>query len=223
MKKLQFSCIAMCLVVALAGCGGSKETQTANSDKGPGTDKNDSSPKTVTPDFGDAISPVQQQQEKPKISLPATTSPSDVVKRFLTALKNAKKDEIGALLTDTAWVKIGENQLIVGNSGIPSAEFTIGKSKFNIAGNKDVCHVDSELLEKLDNGETEKYLATWVLRQQSDGWRIAGMASPLETGGKPVFLNFEKPELIVKIINGEADLSNGVPQTAAGGKNATKR
>ena len=38
------------------------------------------------------------------------------------------------------------------------------------------------------------YEIVWALRQQTDGWRIAGMATQVTPAEAPIFLNFEDPD-----------------------------
>ena len=49
-------------------------------------------------------------------------------------------------------------------------------------------------------GPTESPLeVVWVLRRQSDGWRIAGMAAQIDPGEPPVFMNFEEPNDVLRL------------------------
>ena len=38
----------------------------------------------------------------------------------------------------------------------------------------------------------------WVMRKQQNGWRVAGMATPVEEGQLPLLFNFEDPENMLK-------------------------
>lgn len=44
----------------------------------------------------------------------------------------------------------------------------------------------------------EAVQVTWILRRQSDGWRIAGMATAT-TGEEPLLINFEDPSDLRRI------------------------
>ena len=58
-------------------------------------------------------------------------------------------------------------------------------------GNPDAAYVSCLWSEKFENGEAESYEVVWVLRRESAGWRVAGMATQLADSEEPVFLDFE--------------------------------
>jgi hypothetical protein len=55
----------------------------------------------------------------------------------------------------------------------------------------DAAYVSCLWSEKFENEETESYEVVWVLRRETAGWRVAGMATQLADSEEPVFLDFE--------------------------------
>ena len=121
------------------------------------------------------------------------TKPEFVVKAFLDALSRGDKDHTAQLLTDKARAETKSKGLVVSPESVPHASYKVADAEI-LADNPNGAHVCSVWTEKFEDGSQEEYEIVWVLRKQKDGWRIAGMATELAPGQKPLYLNFEDPE-----------------------------
>jgi len=159
------------------------------------------------PDFSNN-EPSGEPRVAPQVTLQATasqfespasvTSPTDVISSFLTALRDGDEQTTAALLTSLARAETSRRNLTVRPPGAPSAEFKIGNVEY-IGPQQDGAHVTSTWTEDDDAGNRIAYEVVWVMRHQTEGWRIAGLAANLTAGEPPVFLNFENPdEMIAK-------------------------
>ena len=55
-------------------------------------------------------------------------------------------------------------------------------------------HVASDWSDVGPDGHMHTDRIVWILRKETEGWRIAGMASKVFPDRPPVILNFEDPE-----------------------------
>lgn len=173
----------------LVGCG-SKESTPAASIDATGT--------------GESASPT-----------PATTAnvepPEAVVTAFLESLRNGNDAVAGALLTDKARVETQKHGLKVQPPGTPDMTYQIGQTELMEPNG---AHVGSVWTNKLEDGTPESFEVIWVLRRESQGWRIAGMATPaMGPDSEPLFFNFEDPaDLLQTWENAEGTLADTEPQ-----------
>ena len=124
----------------------------------------------------------------------AKTEPPDaVVTAFLESLRKGNDVLAASLLTDRARQETAKKGLKVQPPGTPDMTYQIGQTEY-VSEAKDGAHVGSVWSEKGPTGETESFEVIWVLRLEAQGWRIAGMATPVGEDNQPLFLNFEDPE-----------------------------
>jgi hypothetical protein len=116
-----------------------------------------------------------------------------VVAAFLAALRNGDEATATQLLTNKARAETARHDLVVQPPGAPSASYQVGQVDY-VTKDKDGAHVQSAWTEADDDGVTHTYEIIWVLRRQSDGWRVAGMVPSLDEGEACLYLNFEDPE-----------------------------
>src|SRR5262249_62416966 len=84
--------------------------------------------------------------------------------------------------------------MVVSPSGRPTATFKVGKVEY-VTPNKDGAHVWCSWTDAVDDqGHTRTDEIIWVLRHESEGWRIAGMVTKVYPDQPPLVLNFEDPE-----------------------------
>ena len=143
----------------------------------------------------------------PQITLQATpsqlespasvTAPTEVVNQFLTALRDGDDTTTANLLTNVARSETSRRNLTVRPPGAPSAQFNIGKVEY-IGPQQNGAHVTSTWTEDDEQGNRITYEVVWVMRLQTEGWRIAGLAANLTAGAAPVFLNFENPDDMIE-------------------------
>ncbi len=88
--------------------------------------------------------------------------------------------------------------------GAPNATYSVGRVQ-HPDDQKDAAYVSCTWSEK--NGtEAVSYEVVWILRQETSGWRIAGMATQLAEAEEPVFLNFEDlSQLALELENAERE------------------
>lgn len=146
---------------------------------------------------------------------PKLDAPESVVSAFLESLRAGNDTMAAALLTDVARQETQKKGLKVQPPGTPDMTYQIGQTEY-VTEAKDGAHVGSVWSEKLDTGETASFEVIWVLRREPQGWRIAGMATPVGDDSQPLFLNFEDPDdLLQKWQESETEMVENAP--AAGG------
>ena len=172
------------LVAALMiGCNsGSDTTETASNAKGKNNAKDQ---------------PKKKEKE---------ASPRETVEAFLGALRSGDEEVAANLLTDRAREETDKINLAVKPPGTPNAAYKVSSVDYP-EDIPDGAYVKSIWKETDESGGTETYNVIWVLRKQDEGWRIAGMATPIVPDGEPLFLNFEEPaEMLEKWRRAEEEL-----------------
>lgn len=159
----------------LLGCSGKSEPTTTAST----TPQESTSPP--------AAKPITQP-----IAVPANAAPDQVVMAFLNALRSGDSPTTESLLTATAKTELAKHNLSVDVQSAPSATYQVKPAEI-VANNPHGAHVSSIWTEKFEDGTSEPYEIVWVLRQQPEGWRLAGMAMQLIPGQPAQFLDFENP------------------------------
>jgi len=163
-------------LLGLAGCNGqSTSAPAASTEQAPAAT-------TATPAM-----PAPQP-----IAVPASATPDQVVTVFLNALRAGDSPTTESLLTAKAREELAKHSMSVDVQSAPNATYQIRSAEV-LADNPSGAHVSSLWTEKFDDGD-ETYEIVWVLRRQSEGWRVAGMAMQLIPEQQPQFLNFENPE-----------------------------
>jgi len=168
--------------IALVGCNG----QTASDPAAP------SSPNAAA----GTAAPVQAAPATQAIAVPTSATPDQVVTVFLNALRSGDSPTTESLLTSKAREELAKHSMSVDVQSAPNATYQIRSAEV-LADNPGGAHVSSVWTEKFDDGD-ETYEIVWVLRRQSEGWRVAGMAMQLIPEQQPQFLNFENPEDMLK-------------------------
>lgn len=167
---MKYGWILSVAVVAIAtvGCGSKTETPAANV-------------------------PAAPTSETPATSQAKVDAPDVVVSAFLESLRSGNDTLASSLLTDLARQETQKKGLKVQPPGTPDMTYEIGQTEY-VTEAKDGAHVGSVWSEKLETGEVASFEVIWVLRLESQGWRIAGMATPVGEASEPLFLNFEDPD-----------------------------
>lgn len=132
--------------------------------------------------------------KRPNVKLPVKDSsePAEVVDAFLRALKGADEEVAEALLTTRAQIESARHNLQVKPPGTPAATYKIGRAAVCEEDETEV-HVETEWTEPDGDGKDSTESVIFVLRHQTNGWRVAGMAAYLNKDKEPSFLNFEDP------------------------------
>ncbi|MHB0957221.1 MAG: hypothetical protein ACYC6N_01285 [Pirellulaceae bacterium] len=171
MKYSGWTLAAVVLIGSVLGCGG-KETSsntTAQAARSPaaGAEASAAAPENV-----------------------GAESPEQAVGSFLNALQTGDEKAAAALLTAKAREETAAHDMVVEPPGAPNATYSVGRVE-HPDGNPDAAYVSCLWSEKFENGDTESYEVVWVLRRETVGWRVAGMATQLAESEEPVFLDFE--------------------------------
>ena len=119
--------------------------------------------------------------------------PAEAVAGFYQALRRGDDDAIEGLLTDKAREETARSGLAIQSQASASLEYTIGETDF-VTEQLDGAHVMSLWSEPGSDGSLLSTQVVWVLRKQQNGWKISGMATPVEEGQLPLLFNFENPE-----------------------------
>jgi hypothetical protein len=124
--------------------------------------------------------------------VPASATPDQVVSVFLDALRGGDQATTAALLTGKALDETSKRSLSVCPQASPHMQYQITKAEV-LPENPNGAHVNVMWTETYTDG-TVSYEVVWVLRRQTEGWRVAGMAIELVPGKGLAFLNFEDPD-----------------------------
>lgn len=174
MKNLSGTTLVVMLLSGYLGCGGQQSASTPESDS---TSVNQAAT-TLS-----AMPPTQ-----------APDSPDLVVAAFYNALRDGDASAIADLLTDKAREETARSGLDIRPQGSTSLSYELGEIDY-ITEQRDGAHVKSLWTETdADTGQSYTSEVIWVLRKQSNGWKIAGMATPVVDGQLPLLFNFEDPE-----------------------------
>jgi hypothetical protein len=154
-----------------------------------GCGKSENAPPAAQENAAPAIE-VTRASTPPKL-VPADATPDQVVTVFLDAMRAADAPTIEALLTTKAREETAKHNMPVEPVAAPHAQFQVGAPQY-LPMNPNGAHVQAQWIES-DGMETYTHSVIWVLRRQTEGWRIAGFAIELIPGQGPQFLNFEDP------------------------------
>lgn len=139
---------------------------------------------------------VQTAPEPQPIMLPAETEPDKVVATFLNALRTGDKATAAHLLTLKAREETAKHNIAVDPQSAPNAGYEVRPPQY-LANNPNGAHVSSLWTELYQDGKVQ-YEIVWVLRRETEGWRVAGMAIEMVPGQEKAFLNFEDPTDMMK-------------------------
>jgi hypothetical protein len=123
-----------------------------------------------------------------------SSGPDKVVANFLHSVSTGDKETAYKLLTPLAREKTLEMQMEL-PGGSPTAQFKVGDVELVEQGG---AHVACEWSDVDAEGQRHNDNVIWVLRQEDEGWRIAGMATKVFEDQLPVILNFEDPADMIR-------------------------
>ncbi len=163
---------AMLAVVSmiLVGCGKSDETSLVE-------------PATA----GDAGAGSQTPSSNPAAKVDSST-PRAAAAAFFAALRDSDEQTVAYLLTQKAREESEKHDVAIDPPQDPTATFSVGEVEFVDTNG---AYVSGTWTENTQNG-SETLEIVWVLRNETGGWRIAGLQAKSSDG--TVVLNFEDPE-----------------------------
>jgi len=123
--------------------------------------------------------------------------PAAAVTEFLAALRAGDDLKAEALLTRKAQQETAQADLAIKPPGSHTARFTVGRVE-PVGDNGDGAHVVSTWSDTDPDGQVQTYEIIWILRRESDGWAVAGMATKLFEDALPLVFNFEEPQEMLR-------------------------
>jgi hypothetical protein len=131
--------------------------------------------------------------------------PAEAVHEFLEAVRTGDDEKATMMLTPLARQKTAERGMEVAPQGSDTARFEVGKVEYLSDTGARVASTWSDL-----GGSSERRTdeIVWMLRRESEGWRIAGAAATVFEGEPPLLLNFEDPDEMLRkqeLVKQEAD------------------
>jgi hypothetical protein len=134
----------------------------------------------------EAVSPAADATEVAKADGPAAA-----VSEFLEAVRTGNDEKATRMLSTLAREKTASLNRNVTPPASDTAKFAIGKVDYV---DDEGARVASTWTDLDANGQPRTDEAIWVVRRQSDGWRVAGVAATVFPGEPPLVLSFEDPE-----------------------------
>ncbi len=184
MKRTVWIMAATLIAGSILGCGAKEKSSNATSAAG--------------------NSPAATEAKTQHVSFKSST-PEEAVTEFLDALRSGNEKTAEALLTTRAREETAAHDMVVEPPGAPNASYSVGRVQ-HPDGQADAAYVSSVWSEK--EGQVEdSYEVVWILRKETTGWRIAGMATQLTDSQDPVFLNFEDLSELENAVR-EAEVAN---------------
>jgi hypothetical protein len=170
MRSFQGWVFVISLAFAASGCGKTEPAPQSN----PSTDK--PTPKTTSTE-------TPKQVEK-------LEGPMLAAYEFLEAIRTGNDEKADSLLSTIAREKTAAMDCRIRPPASDTAKFTLDKVDYVGEDGARVawtwCDVNLE-------GQPVSDKAVWVLRKETEGWRVVGAAAILIAGQEPVVLNFEDP------------------------------
>lgn len=123
----------------------------------------------------------------------ASVDPKTAVESFLAALRDGDKAMTSKLLTQKARTETRKHNLAIDPVGATGAKFEVGETIY-ITSEKRGAHVESHWFDVDPQGKAVSYEIVWIMRRETGGWRVAGMATELFAGEPPLVLPFENPQ-----------------------------
>ncbi len=180
--KFAFRVLTVSVLACFAGCGGAPQgAADAANGASSGSDAPGSARMSVT-DSGAEGAPGSN-----------ASAPAAVVAQFYEALRKGSDVTIAGLLTDKAREETSKSGLGIQSQASASLSYEIRESEY-VSDQMDGAHVRTMWLEPDAAGQMTATEVIWVLRKQSNGWKISGMATPVVEGELPLLFNFEEPE-----------------------------
>jgi ketosteroid isomerase-like protein len=142
--------------------------------------------------------------------------PERVVAEFLEAIRTGDDSKAAQLLTPLARKKTTEMEMVVAPPGSDTATFQVHEVERVGAG----AQVTADWTDLDADGRPHKDRIIWILRNEADGWRIAGMATQVFADQSPLVLNFEDPaDMLLKQQQAEEEIARRDRQQEPQAKN----
>jgi hypothetical protein len=184
------------VVVAAAGCGKAPvaETESPPAVAAPTVAQESPGIATTPTEDRDTYQPAEPVVNAPAAELPVTPAspPETVVAEFLNAMKTGDEGVAAGLLTTKAREETGKHGMAVQPPGSATSEYEVAAGEIS-PDDPALAQVGCLWVEKDEQGAEHREQVVWVLRKESHGWRVCGMATQMPTREEPVFFDFEDP------------------------------
>lgn len=163
--------ISWTIAFLLAGCGGSPDDAATD----PLANSTLETPSTSSP-----------------VQVTIADTPAGVVSQFYDALRDGDNTTIAQLLTDKAREETAKNGLKVLSQENSALTYQVGETEY-VTEELDGAHVASLWIEPDERSQPVSTEVVWILRKQTNGWRVAGFAQ-LFDNNLPVLFDLESAE-----------------------------
>ncbi len=138
--------------------------------------------------------------------------PDEVMTVFLEAVRAGDDEKAAGLLTPLARQKTAEMEMVVAPPGSDTAKFQV--LEMEVIGAEAQVATDWTDLDTDGRPHTDRIV--WMMRKDTDGWRISGMATRVFIDRPPIVLNFEDPaDMLQKQQQAEEEIARRDQQTPA--------
>lgn len=127
-------------------------------------------------------------------SMADESGPEYALYEFLEAVRTGSDEAAASMFTPLARQKLEEMQMEVAPQGSDTASFKIETDSIEYLADRQGARVKSSWTDLGVDGEPESQEITWMLRRETEGWRIAGMGTRVFDDAPPLYLNFEDVE-----------------------------
>ena len=127
----------------------------------------------------------------PKVANFDASSPDATMTTFLDAVKIGDAESAASLLTTKARTEMQNAEMHVLPPGSPRADYSVNNVSYEPEHGG--AFVDTTWIDDDETGQRQSYDITWILRQENNSWRVAGMSTKLVPDHPPLVLNFEDP------------------------------
>ncbi len=145
--------------------------------------------------------------------LSMNSSPEKVCQVFLRSLQSGDQISAQQLLTERAIIETSKANLELASPGSPDAVFEILPARYDTLKKRNA-HVDCLVRQTPDAANHPPIKLTWILRRNSSGWKISGMAVSGDEDSIDM-LSFENPIDVARIKNSVSDGDTAAEQRQA--------
>ncbi len=124
-------------------------------------------------------------------------APATAVSTFLKAICAADEPTMFAMLTAEARTALKSHNMSPQLPSSGSTSFEIGEVEMVEGG----AHVMTKWYDRMEDGTRDTTEVLWMLRQESGGWRVAGMAMRVYDDQPAAILNFEDPDDMTRVLD----------------------
>ena len=121
--------------------------------------------------------------------------PDVAVAEFLEAVRVGNDQKAAEMFTPLARQRVAELKIQVAPQGSDTASFSVGEVEYLA---QDGARVAATWTDLDENGKPRTEEMTWMVRRESEGWRVAGMTTIIFPGESPLLLDFEKPQELLR-------------------------